>query len=209
MAESNNKIDDTWVSNDIVQNLWNFKWIYSRSASDISYLGVADRLKLFISLYWKSFIVVLAPILLLPVTLVNKEPVSSVVMIFLMNIIQTRHFNLYFYSFQWILKWLQPYRCMYVVLLMAIYWCSEALPLRTYTEIQFLLPNKRFIIRTFCVYIWTDSNRHNKWMKIVYKIYLIMVYFQRWHRCSPLFSSHWWALWWVEYHPIDHSCDWQ
>ncbi|KAG6443033.1 hypothetical protein O3G_MSEX002647 [Manduca sexta] len=55
-----------------------------------------QRISLFLSIYWKSLIVVLTPIIFLPIPILNNGP---------------------------------AYRCMYVVLIMAIYWVLELLPL--------------------------------------------------------------------------------
>lgn len=55
-----------------------------------------QRINLFISIYWKSIIVVLTPLLLLPIPILNNGP---------------------------------AYRCMYVVLIMAVFWVLELLPL--------------------------------------------------------------------------------
>ncbi|XP_063832890.1 protein I'm not dead yet isoform X2 [Ostrinia nubilalis] len=55
-----------------------------------------QRISLFLSIYWKSLIVVLTPLILLPIPIMNHAP---------------------------------AYRCMYVVLIMAIFWVLELLPL--------------------------------------------------------------------------------
>ncbi|XP_046963703.1 protein I'm not dead yet [Vanessa cardui] len=59
-----------------------------------------QRISLFFSIYWKAIIVVLTPILLLPVPIANSGSESA-----------------------------RAYKCMYVVLIMAIYWVLELLPL--------------------------------------------------------------------------------
>ncbi|KAJ2942764.1 hypothetical protein O0L34_g14952 [Tuta absoluta] len=58
--------------------------------------SLAQRMRIFFSIYWKSILVILTPILLLPIPIQNEEP---------------------------------RFRCMYVVLIMAIYWVFELLPL--------------------------------------------------------------------------------
>ncbi|KAI5642563.1 sodium:sulfate symporter transmembrane region domain-containing protein [Phthorimaea operculella] len=55
-----------------------------------------QRMRIFFSIYWKSILVILTPILLMPIPIQNQEP---------------------------------RFRCMYVVLIMAIYWVFELLPL--------------------------------------------------------------------------------
>ncbi|XP_047537901.1 protein I'm not dead yet [Vanessa atalanta] len=59
-----------------------------------------QRISLFFSIYWKAIIVVLTPLLLLPVPIANSGSESA-----------------------------KAYKCMYVVLIMAIYWVLELLPL--------------------------------------------------------------------------------
>ncbi|CAH2229556.1 protein I'm not dead yet [Pararge aegeria] len=59
-----------------------------------------QRLSLFFSIYWKSIIVVLTPIVLLPIPIVNSSAPNA-----------------------------SAYKCMYVVLIMATYWVLELLPL--------------------------------------------------------------------------------
>lgn len=54
------------------------------------------RCQLFLSVYWKTLLIILTPFVFSPVFLLNNTP---------------------------------AYRCMYVVLIMAVYWVSEALPL--------------------------------------------------------------------------------
>ncbi|CAH0758434.1 unnamed protein product [Diatraea saccharalis] len=55
-----------------------------------------QRISLFLSIYWKSIIVVLTPLVLLPIPIMNKDP---------------------------------AYKCMYIVIIMAVYWVLELLPL--------------------------------------------------------------------------------
>ncbi|XP_023938051.2 protein I'm not dead yet [Bicyclus anynana] len=59
-----------------------------------------QRLSLFFSIYWKSIIVVLTPLVLLPIPVVNRFADNA-----------------------------SAYRCLYVVLIMATYWVLELLPL--------------------------------------------------------------------------------
>lgn len=59
-------------------------------------VSCGTRISKFITIYWRSLIVVLTPIILLPVILCNDTP---------------------------------QFRCLYVVILMTIFWCAEALPL--------------------------------------------------------------------------------
>ncbi|XP_026333747.1 protein I'm not dead yet [Hyposmocoma kahamanoa] len=68
-------------------------YFFSRPRSSAS---LRQRISLFLSIYWKALVVVLAPVLLLPIPLLNDGP---------------------------------KFRCMYVVLIMAIYWVLELLPL--------------------------------------------------------------------------------
>ncbi|XP_031623653.1 protein I'm not dead yet-like [Contarinia nasturtii] len=59
-------------------------------------ISCCSRFTQFLSIYWKSLLIVLTPIVLLPIILLNDIP---------------------------------EHRCMYVTLLMTVYWCFEALPL--------------------------------------------------------------------------------
>ncbi|KAL0868019.1 hypothetical protein ABMA27_008672 [Loxostege sticticalis] len=68
-------------------------YFFSRSRSSASF---CQRISLFLSIYWKSLIVVLTPLILLPIPILNDD---------------------------------RAYRCMYVVLIMAIFWVLELLPL--------------------------------------------------------------------------------
>ncbi|XP_013167715.1 PREDICTED: protein I'm not dead yet isoform X2 [Papilio xuthus] len=59
-----------------------------------------QRISLFVSIYWKSLIVVLTPLILLPIPVLNAGSDNA-----------------------------RAYKCMYVVLIMAMYWVLELLPL--------------------------------------------------------------------------------
>ncbi|XP_045453888.1 protein I'm not dead yet [Melitaea cinxia] len=59
-----------------------------------------QRISLFLSIYWKALIVVIAPLILLPIPIMNSASESA-----------------------------RAYKCMYVVLIMATYWVLELLPL--------------------------------------------------------------------------------
>uniref|UniRef100_A0A1L8DEL7 Putative na+/dicarboxylate na+/tricarboxylate and phosphate transporter n=2 Tax=Nyssomyia neivai TaxID=330878 RepID=A0A1L8DEL7_9DIPT len=69
-------------------------------------LSAGQKCSQFLSIYWRSLVVVIFPILFLPVFLLNEGP---------------------------------AYRCMYVVLLMSIYWVTEALPLPITSMIPMVL----------------------------------------------------------------------
>ncbi|XP_068623433.1 protein I'm not dead yet [Battus philenor] len=72
-------------------------YFFSRGRSSAS---LWQRLSLFVSIYWKSLIVVLTPLILLPIPILNSGSDS-----------------------------VRAYKCMYVVLIMATYWVLELLPL--------------------------------------------------------------------------------
>ncbi|XP_055698956.1 protein I'm not dead yet isoform X2 [Phlebotomus papatasi] len=69
-------------------------------------MSAGQKCSQFISVYWRSMVVVFTPFLLLPVFLLNEGP---------------------------------AYRCMYVVLLMSVYWVTEALPLAITSMIPMVL----------------------------------------------------------------------
>ncbi|XP_041972593.1 protein I'm not dead yet [Aricia agestis] len=62
-----------------------------------------QRLSLFFSIYWKSILVVITPILLLPIPILYTDPTDK--------------------------DYANAFKCMYVVLIMATYWVLELLPL--------------------------------------------------------------------------------
>ncbi|CAH0402896.1 unnamed protein product [Chilo suppressalis] len=68
-------------------------YFFSRSRTSAT---AWQRISLFLSIYWKSIIVVLTPLILLPIPILNKDP---------------------------------AYRCMFIVIIMAVYWVLELLPL--------------------------------------------------------------------------------
>lgn len=77
---------------------------YFFSRSDVP--SMSYRIRLFLRIYWKSLLVVLTPILLLPLPILRPTP---------------------------------DYKCMYVVLIMAAYWVTEALPLPVTSMIPIVL----------------------------------------------------------------------
>ncbi|XP_013167714.1 PREDICTED: protein I'm not dead yet isoform X1 [Papilio xuthus] len=72
-------------------------YFFSRGRSSAS---LWQRISLFVSIYWKSLIVVLTPLILLPIPVLNAGSDNA-----------------------------RAYKCMYVVLIMAMYWVLELLPL--------------------------------------------------------------------------------
>ncbi|CAG5047151.1 unnamed protein product [Parnassius apollo] len=72
-------------------------YFFSRSRSSAS---LWQRISLFVSIYWKSLIVIITPLILLPIPILNAGSESA-----------------------------RAYKCMYVVLIMATYWVLELLPL--------------------------------------------------------------------------------
>ncbi|XP_045539065.1 protein I'm not dead yet isoform X1 [Papilio machaon] len=72
-------------------------YFFSRGRSSAS---LWQRISLFVSIYWKSLIVVLTPLILLPIPILNAGSENA-----------------------------RAYKCMYVVLIMAMYWVLELLPL--------------------------------------------------------------------------------
>ncbi|XP_053617488.1 protein I'm not dead yet isoform X1 [Plodia interpunctella] len=78
-------------------------YFFSRSRSSAS---AWQRFSLFFSIYWKSLLVVLTPILLLPIPILQEG---------------------------------REYRCMYVVLIMAVYWVLELLPLPVTSMLPIIL----------------------------------------------------------------------
>lgn len=77
------------------------------------------RITGFLSTYWRSIIVCTVPFLFLPVMLFNEGPVR---IYFNLN-----NFNVWING-NWLFIF-QAYRCMYVVLVMSMFWVTEALPL--------------------------------------------------------------------------------
>jgi len=71
----------------------------------------------FFSNHWKGLVVFLVPLLCLPVMLLNEGPVS--LNFTKMYISDYNNLNIIF----------QAFRCMYLLLVMAIFWVTEALPL--------------------------------------------------------------------------------
>ncbi|CAH2052718.1 unnamed protein product, partial [Iphiclides podalirius] len=85
------------IENGIGDDARGTTYFFSRGRSSAS---LCQRIGLFISIYWKSIIVVITPLILLPIPILNADSESA-----------------------------KAYRCMYVVLIMATYWVLELLPL--------------------------------------------------------------------------------
>ena len=82
----------------------------------------------FILLYWKSFVVLLTPIILLPVIIANDgKSVRNCIFTQLITHISNAFLHL------------QEFKCLYVVLMMAAYWVTEALPLPITSVIPIVL----------------------------------------------------------------------
>lgn len=85
----------------------------------------------FLRLYWRSIIVVLVPICLIPVITANDY--RSV------RYLQINYSSCDHYEYNYLHICLKDFKCLYVVLLMAIFWVTEALPLPITSMIPIVL----------------------------------------------------------------------
>lgn len=150
-------------------------FVFSRMKVPLRKLSCGTRISKFISIYWRSLIVVLTPLLLLPIILENNTPVSNAHWRTWTKTKQNKFKpsseirNDILYAFP------QQFRCLYVVILMTVFWCSEALPLRKCPKCFLLLltiplfaskiPESlwidiRIFIFIFSTYIFVSNSHH-------------------------------------------------
>lgn len=99
--------------------------------SDASFCKLFIR---FLGVYWKTFIIVLWPVILLPILFINgdndidrdKKSYVSINIIYIISIFNKKILLLFKFFFLFLQA---KYKTLYVVLMMSGYWITESLPL--------------------------------------------------------------------------------